>query len=88
VKAAAIVLGAIKGRIQLLMACKPESANGKDGGQTNLLVWLSQVMPGVQKIVNQVEGASVSRERQTGSRARQTLILESAAETGDIKSNG
>src|SRR5262249_11909107 len=51
-KAAAILLGAIKGRIQLLMACRPQSANGKDGvGSTNILLWLNQVMPGIQKVV-------------------------------------
>jgi hypothetical protein len=79
VKAAAIVLQAIKGRVQLLMACRSESVNGKDGhGQTNILLWLSQVMPGVQKIVNQVEGAPVSR-------GKQNLVLECAAETEDFK---
>src|SRR5262249_16935185 len=37
IKAAAIVLGAIKGRIKLLVACRPESLNGKDGNtQTNI----------------------------------------------------
>ena len=83
VKAAAIVLGAIKSRIQLLVACRPESVNGgKDGsGQTNILMWLSQVMPGVQKIANQVEDAPVSR-------GRQNLVLECAAETEDLNSNG
>jgi hypothetical protein len=84
VKAATIVLGAIKSRIQLLMACRPESAGGKDGhGQTNILMWLSQVMPGVQKVVNQIEGAPVSR-------AGQNLVLECEAEklTEDINSNG
>jgi len=74
---AAIVLGAIKGRIQLLAACRPEV--GKDGtGATNVLVWLQSVLPGVQKIVQQVDGASVSRER---------LVLESEAEA-DINWNG
>jgi hypothetical protein len=75
VKAANVVLGAIKGRIQLLMACRPESVNGgKDGsGSTNILMWLNQVMPGVQKIVSQVERTSVSR-------GKQTLVLECEAE--------
>jgi len=83
VKAANIVLGAIKGRIQLLMACRPESASGKDGsGSTNILMWLNQVMPGIQKVVREVEVAPVSR-------ARQTLVLECEAEAeADIKSNG
>jgi hypothetical protein len=81
-KAATIVLGAIKARIQLLTACRPEAMNGKDGGsQTNILLWLNQVMPGVQRIVQQVEGAPVSRDKQT-------LDLECEAETEDIKSNG
>jgi hypothetical protein len=84
VKAAAIVLEAIKGRIQLLAACRPEAVNGKVGAaQANVLVWLSQVMPGVQKLVSQVEGDSVSR-------GRQTLVLECQAEklTENIKPNG
>jgi hypothetical protein len=74
VKAANIVLGAIKGRIQLLMACRPESASGKDGsGSTNILMWLNQVMPGIQKVVTEVENAPVSR-------GRQNLVLECEAE--------
>jgi len=85
VKAANVVLGAIKGRIQLLMACRPESVNGgKDGsGSTNVLMWLNQVMPSIQKVVNQVEGTPVSR-------GRQTLVLECEAEklTENIKPNG
>lgn len=85
VKAANVVLGAIKGRIQLLMACRPESVNGgKDGsGSTNILMWLNQVMPGVQKIVSQVERTSVSR-------GKQTLVLECEAEklARDNNSNG
>jgi hypothetical protein len=89
VKAAAIVLGAIKTRIQLLVACRgPDGVNGKDGhGQTSILLWLSQVMPGIQKIVQQVERAPVSRERKTGSRGRQNLVLECEAETEDINAN-
>jgi hypothetical protein len=84
VKAAAIVLGAIKGRIQLLMACRPENAGGKDGsGSTNILMWLNQVMPGIQKVVTEVENAPVSR-------GRQNLVLECEAErlAEDINSNG
>jgi hypothetical protein len=81
-KAAGVVLQATGRRIQLMVACRPESVNGgKDGaGSTNILLWLQQVLPGVQKIVNQVEGAPVSRERQSGLRERQTLVLESEAE--------
>jgi len=80
VKAAAIVLGAIKSRIQLLMACRPESALGKDGsGSTNILLWLQTVLPSIQKVVQQTE-APVSR-------GRQTLVLECEAEA-DINSNG
>ena len=83
IKAAGVVLQAIKGRVQLLMACRPESVGGKDGsGSTNILMWLSQVMPGVQKIVNQVEGVPVSRWRQN-------LVLECEAQAeADINSNG
>ena len=83
VKAAGIVLTAIQRRIQLAMACRTDgSGAGKDGGSTNVLVWLSQVMPGIQKVVNQVEAAPVSR-------ARQTLVLECQAEAeADINSNG
>jgi len=84
VKAANIVLGAVKARIQLLMACRPESANGgKDGSsQTDILLWLNQVMPGIQRVVNQVESTPVSR-------GKQTLVLECAAETeANTNSNG
>jgi hypothetical protein len=83
-RAAAIVLGAIKARVQLLLACRPEGANGgKDGGGgTNLLVWLQNVMPGIQKVVTAVEGTPVSRPRQT-------LDLECEAETeAEKNSNG
>jgi hypothetical protein len=38
------------------MACQPESVNGgKDASSTNVLVWLSQVLPGVQKVVDQAK---------------------------------
>jgi hypothetical protein len=68
VRAAGIVLTAIQRRIQLTMAIRPEGAVVKDGsGATNIAIWLSQVMPGVSKIVNQVGG-------------RQNLVLECAAE--------
>jgi hypothetical protein len=81
-KASAIVLGAIKNRIQLLAACRPEGAGGKDGGSTNVLLWLQSVLPSVQQIVQQVDGASVSRDQ------RRHLVLETAAEATDISSNG
>jgi hypothetical protein len=55
IRAAGIVLGAIKGRVQLAlaMAGRPESAGGKDGSaSTNIAIWLSQVMPQIQTVVN------------------------------------
>jgi hypothetical protein len=68
VRAAGIVLTAIQRRIQLTMAIRPEGVVVKDGsGATNVAIWLSQVMPGVSKIVNQIGG-------------RQNLVLECAAE--------
>jgi hypothetical protein len=68
VRAAGIVLTAIQRRIQLTTAIRPEGAVVKDGsGATNIAIWLSQVMPGLSKIVNQVGG-------------RQNLVLECAAE--------
>jgi len=77
-KASAIVLGAIKNRIQLLAACRPEGAGGKDGGgATNVLVWLQSVLPGIQKVVDQTDGASVPR-------GRRPLGIESEAEATDI----
>ena len=80
VKAAAVVLGAIKSRIQLLMPCRPESALGKDGsGSTNILLWLQTVLPSIQKVVQQTDAPF--------SRGRQTLVLECEAEA-DINSNG
>jgi hypothetical protein len=77
IKAAGIVLGAIKGRVQLAlaMAGRPESAGGKDGSsQINVITWLSQVMPSVQQVVNQVNGAAPI------SRGKQNLVLECEAE--------
>ena len=79
IKAAGIVLTAIQRRIQLAMACRTDGVGGKDGsGSTNILLWLSQVMPSVQKVVNQMENTPVSR-------SRQTLVLESEAESEDFK---
>jgi hypothetical protein len=80
VKAANIVLQAIRGRVQLLTACQPEIL-GKDGaGTTNVLVWLSQVLPGVQKIVNGIDGMEIAHPKQI-------LELESEAEF-DVNANG
>src|SRR5215472_4488729 len=51
VKAAGIVLTAIQRRIQLTTACQPESVKGgRDASSTDVLVWLSQVLPGLQKV--------------------------------------
>jgi hypothetical protein len=79
IRAAGIVLGAIKGRLALAMVCRPESGGGSNGPrEINVVTWLSQVMPSVQKIVSQVE---------PGSRGRQTLVLKCEAET-ELTSNG
>jgi hypothetical protein len=92
IRAAGVVLGAIKGRVQLAlaMAGRPESAGGKDGSaSTNIAIWLSQVMPQIQTVVNQVKG-NASAEQLDGrpsQRPRQTLVLECAAESEDM-SNG
>jgi len=80
VRAAGIVLTAIQRRLQLTMACQPASVNSKDGsgsGSTDVLVWLSQVLPSLpsaQKVVDQVNGTAPV------SRGKQTLLLECAAE--------
>ena len=77
IRAAGIVLGAIKGRVQLAlaMAGRPESTGGKDGvNQINIVAWLSQVMPGISGIVNQVNGVAPI------SRGKQNLVLECEAE--------
>jgi hypothetical protein len=64
VKAAAVVLGAIKSRIQPLAAFRPESVKGKDGaGSTNVLLWLQNVMPGIQKVVEQTDCFTTGRFR-------------------------
>jgi hypothetical protein len=75
IKAAGIVLGAIQRRIQLAVACRPESAGIGTGPRAiNVVAWLNQVLPSVSQVVNQVNGgAQVSRPRQT-------LTLECEAE--------
>jgi hypothetical protein len=75
VKAAGIVLTAIQRRIQLALACRPESAGLSNGPrEINVITWLSQVMPSVQQVVNQVNGAAPI------SRGKQNLVLECEAE--------
>jgi hypothetical protein len=75
VRAANIVLGAIQRRIQLAVACRPESAGGGNGPrEVNVVAWLSQVMPNVQQVVNQVNCHAPNE------RPRQTLVLECEAE--------
>jgi len=87
VKAAGIVLTAIQRRIQLTTACQPESVNGgKDASSTNVLVWLSQVLPGVQKAVDQ--GKAHAPGEQLDGHPGQTLVLECAAESDINNSNG
>jgi hypothetical protein len=75
-KAAGIVLSAIQRRLQITMACQPGSVNGgKDGPrEINIVTWLSQVVPSVQQVVNQVNGAAPI------SRGKQNLVLECEAE--------
>jgi hypothetical protein len=74
-KASAVVLGAIKAQIQLLVACRPETMNGKDGSATTTLVWLQGVLPNLQKVVQEVNGNGTGK----------TLEMECEAEL-DIKS--
>jgi len=75
VKAAGIVLTAIQRRIQLALAYRPESAGlGNGPREINVITWLSQVMPSVQQVVNQVNGAAPI------SRGKQNLVLECQAE--------
>jgi hypothetical protein len=81
-RAAGIVLGAIATKVKLLAACRPEVTNGKDpAGATNVLVWLSQVLPGVSQVVQKIDSVEIPRER---------LILECSAENEGINngSNG
>jgi hypothetical protein len=75
VKAATLVLGAIAHRIELLAACRPESAGGKDSSTTNTLIWLQAALPSVSRVVEEVGGNGAGK----------TLELECAAEL-DIKS--
>jgi hypothetical protein len=51
-KASFFVLQAINMRLKLLMAARPEGAKES---QTSVLVWLQQVLPGVARVVQQVE---------------------------------
>lgn len=64
-KAAFWVLAAVNQRLKLMMAARPEGARES---QTNVLVWLQNVMPGIQKVVQNVEAP------------REVLILETEAE--------
>jgi hypothetical protein len=75
-KAAGIVLSAIQRRLQITMACQPGNAGGgKDGPrEINIVTWLQTVMPSVQAVVNQVNGAAPI------SRGKQNLVLECEAE--------
>jgi hypothetical protein len=58
-----------------MAAGRPESTGGKDGSsQINVITWLSQVMPSVQQVVNQVNGAAPI------SSGKQNLVLECEAE--------
>jgi len=91
VKAAGIVLTAIQRRIQLTTACQPESVNGgKDASSTNVLVWLSQVLPGVQKVVDQgkAQAPGEQLDGRPSQGPRETLVLECAAESDFNNSNG
>jgi hypothetical protein len=78
IRASGIVLGAIKGRVQLAlaMAGRGESAGGGNGPrEINVVAWLSQVLPNVQRVVNQVNGGAPLSGK------RQTLTLECEAES-------
>jgi hypothetical protein len=64
-KAGFFCLQAMNMRLKLMSACRPEQA--KESG-TNTLIWLQQVMPGITKVVREVEAA------------RDSLVLETEAE--------
>jgi hypothetical protein len=59
--AAATIVAAIRTRTQILAALRPEVTNGKDSSSTNTLIWLQQALPGVQKVVGQIDGNGASR---------------------------
>jgi hypothetical protein len=71
-KATFIVLQVIEKRIKLMLASQPEKAVQ---GETNVMVWLQQVMPQVSQAVRNVEQAPESEAS-----PRRTLVLESSAE--------
>jgi hypothetical protein len=72
-RASYFCLQAIERRVKILQASQPEATrNGQ--GSTQILVWLQSVLPNVQKLVGQIE----SNGRAS---AKETLILESDAES-------
>jgi hypothetical protein len=82
VRAAQIVLGAVATQVKIMQAYRPEGVNGKDSSTTNVLGWLSQVLPGVSRVIQQIDSVEVPREK---------LVLECAAEAdinGSHGSNG
>jgi hypothetical protein len=70
-KASYLVLQAVERRVKLMAANQPGA--GKDGqGETNVLVWLQQVLPNINKVVQQGKDGSAG--------GGEPLILESEAE--------
>jgi hypothetical protein len=56
-KAAYWVLQAIGMRLKMMMAARPEG--GTKAADTNVLVWLQNVLPGVSKVVREVEALNL-----------------------------
>lgn len=67
-KAGFWVLAAMNMRLKIMMAARPEGAKES---QTNVLVWLQQVLPGVSRVVQEVEKTAPGRE---------ILLMETEAE--------
>jgi hypothetical protein len=76
-RASHIVLQAVATKVKIMQALRPEITGGKDGSTTNILMWLQGVLPGVSRVVQQIDSVEIPRER---------LILESSAENEELNS--
>jgi len=68
-KASYLVLQAVQRRLQILMAIRPEASGNGQGQTTNVLLWLQQVLPGIQ-----------NAQQVVGGNGREQLILETEVE--------
>lgn len=66
-KAGYFVLQCINTRLKIMSAARPDG--GAKEANTNVLVWLQQTMPGITKIVQQVQETSLLEEKDDATRS-------------------